>query len=120
MTGNLLKLSSLFVALTAKSGIAQITDYKLYQDSVFNICRIYDDSASLTKSIHQLKDLDTSKIEKNKDLYYRDLGFLYYKFYAISNDTNALANAVAIYQQGLSLNPKNQLLLHDLIVFNYF
>ncbi|MFM6983761.1 MAG: hypothetical protein ACKOXF_06490 [Chitinophagaceae bacterium] len=100
--------------------MAQVSDYKLYQDSVFNICRIYDDSLSLTNSIHQLQGLDTSKIEKNKDSYYRDLGFLYYKLYAINIGTHSLDQAISLYKQGLLFNPKNQLLLHDLIVFNHF
>jgi hypothetical protein len=99
--------------------MAQVSDYKLYQDSVFNICRIYDDSLSLSNSIQQLQGLDTSKIEKNKDLYYRDLGFLHYKYYVISNDSNSLTTAIALYKRGLSVEPKNTLLLHDIIVFSF-
>lgn len=103
----------------ATTGMAQVSDYKLYQDSVFNICRIFDDSLSLTNSIHQLQGLDTAKIEKNKDLYFRDLGFLHYKYYVISNDSNSLTTAIALYKRGLVVEPKNTLLLHDLIVFSF-
>lgn len=108
-----------FIFAFATTGMAQVSDYKLYQDSVFNICRIYDDSLSLTNSIHQLQGLDTAKIIKNKDLYYRDLGFLNYKYYVISNDANSLRTAITLYQRGLSFEPKNTLLLHDLIVFSF-
>lgn len=99
---------------------AQIKDYKFYQDSIFNICLIENDSNIVVNFIHQMNALDTAAITTNKHLLYRDIGFLYYKLYTLHQENPFLQTAILNHKKAIQYNPQYTLALNDLMVFQYF
>lgn len=104
----------------ANIGNAQIKDYKVYQDSIFNMCLIENDSNIVVKSILPIKALDTTAITTNKHLLYRDIGFLYYKLYTLHQEHQFLKTAIYHHEKAIQYDPKFLLALNDLMVFQYF
>ncbi len=99
---------------------AQIKDYKVYQDSIFNMCLIENDSNIVSKSIRQINALDTAAITTNKQLLYRDIGFLYYKLYTLHQEHQFLKTAIFHHEKAIQYKPNFTLALNDLMVFQYF
>ena len=114
------KFLMIFFLSQANTSNAQMKDYKVYQDTIFNICLIESDSISVSKSIHQIYTLDTASFTTNKHLLYRDLGFLYYKLYALKQDSQFLKTAIYHHEKAIQYLPDFTLALEDLMVFQFF
>jgi len=85
----------MLIALLTSS--AQQTDYKIYRDSLSKLSCKPTDSLTVAETVERLQKTDTTQFNKNLHLYFRDLGWAYYRNYMHTKDATDLKNAVDAY-----------------------
>ncbi len=105
---------SIFVYLMVLGGssYAQKTDYKDIRHSNY-LSTCGSDSQATFKARLMLLRVDTHTISKNLDMYYHDLGLIYYKMSLHSRNTHYMDTAVILYKKALRINPENKDALWD-------
>ena len=98
----------------------QHLDYKTFRDSLTQLSCGQVDSLTVVNTRTKLETVDTNLISSNIDIYYRDLGWCYYRLYLKTKDISFIRMASDSYEKALSHNPKYAAVLHDQFFFNYF
>ena len=121
MERKMIKIITLLVFIF--SGIqasGQNLDYKSIRDSLTQLSCGQVDSLTVVKTRTKLETVDTNLISSNIDIYYRDLGWCYYRLYLETKDISFIRMASDSYDKALSHNPRYATVLHDQYFFNYF
>lgn len=65
------------------------------------------DSLLLAETRTKLEAFDTTGISRNLQVYYEDLGLVYYDLFLYTNDTSLMRKAIAVYDKALFHDPKS-------------
>lgn len=74
------------------------------------------DSQAVYKAMAMLQAIDQKKIDRNIDIYYHDLGMIYYKMSLITRNRKYMNNAVTYYKKALAINGRNRIAMWDCAV----
>ena len=91
---SILLLISIIISTPAS---AQHRDYKAYRDSFSKLSCAPADSFTVAQTIHRLSALDSTQFDENFDLYYKDLGWAYYRLFMHNKDTSFVRLSVNTY-----------------------
>jgi hypothetical protein len=115
-----LRIGSLFFTLLLSStvyGQDAGSDYLSLRDSLIKLSCVPQEKAKVELSIEQLEGLDPLSFSLNRDRYYRDLAWGYYRRYMHSKDTADARLSLQTYGQleDKSAERWNRLFLHSLL-----
>lgn len=95
-------LWAIVLLIASFTGQAQNRDYKAYRDSTNKLSCGPIDSITLGQITYWLERLDTTAFAKNMQLYYKDLGWAYYRKYMETKDTADMRKAATIYMHRIN------------------
>jgi hypothetical protein len=111
--------TTLFLLFYNAFAFSQKGDYKIMRDSITKLsCKNFD-SLTVAQANLELTKLDTNLFDKNVDLYYRDLGWSYYRLYLHTKDTALIRNSIDSYLKANFHKPNDPSTLWELFHLNY-
>lgn len=84
---------------------AQTLDYKSVRDSLTLPSCGKVDSSTLNLTLHYLENFDPNSVIFNRQLYFHDLGWCYYRLYMKTQNTQCLHKAISAYEKALIIKP---------------
>lgn len=102
----------------AISAFSQGRDYKIDRKQITSLSCGPVDSIQLADTRKSLENVDTTTISENIHLYYKDLGWCYYRFYLKYNQIYFLEMSVIAYEKCIAHQPDYGPALWDL-AFEY-
>ena len=98
---------------------SQKGDYKIMRDTLIKLsCKAFD-SLVIVQSISELTSIDTNLLDQNVDLYYRDLGWGYYRLYLYTKDTTLIRKSIESYNKAKYHKPKDSTTFWELAHLHY-
>jgi len=111
---------TLFLLLVSNAfAISQKGDYKTVRESITKLSCKTVDSLTVVKTNLELIKLDTNLFDKNVDLYYRDLGWSYYRLHLYTKDTDLIRKSIDSYLKANFHKPNDPSTLWELAHLNY-
>lgn len=77
------------------------------------------DSLTVAETNLALRTIDTNLIDSNLDLYYRDLGWSYYRLYLFNKDTSFITKSIENYKKADYLKPNSSVTYWQLSFLYY-
>lgn len=116
-----MKITLIFLAFFFLKTLAfsQKKDYKIMRDSITKLSCKPIDSSTVSQTNLELKEIDINLFDQNVDLYYKDLGWSYYRLYLYAKDTSLIRNAINSYLNANTCKPNNSSTLWMLTHLNY-
>lgn len=115
----LLIVLTLFSFLNS-TAFSQKGDYKIVRENITKLsCKTFD-SLTVAETNLVLKNMDTNLFDKNIDIYYRDLGWSYYRLYLYTKDTVLIRSSLDSYLKANFHNPNSSATLWQLAFLNCF
>jgi len=112
-------LALLVVSFLNTIAFSQKDDYKIMRDSITKLsCKTFD-SLTIVQTNLDLKNIDMDLFDKNVDIYYRDLGWSYYRLYLYTKDTVLIRNSIDSYLKANFHKPNDPSTLWELFHLNY-
>jgi hypothetical protein len=112
-------IALIIVSFLNTTAFSQKSDYKIVRDSITKLsCKTFD-SLTVVETNAVLKNIDTTMLDKNVALYYRDLGWSYYRVYLFTKDTVLIRNSIDCYLQANFHKPHDPSTLWELAHLNY-
>jgi hypothetical protein len=112
-------LALLVVSFLNTIAFSQKGDYKIMRDSITKLsCKTFD-SLTIVQTNLDLKNIDMDLFDKNVDIYYRDLGWSYYRLYLYTKDTVLIRNSIDSYLKANFQKPNDPSTLWELFHLNY-
>ncbi len=98
---------------------SQKGDYKIMRDTLTKLsCKAFD-SLVIVQSISELTSIDTNLLDQNEDLYYRDLGWGYYRLYLYIKDTALIRKSIECYNKAKYHKPNDSSTFWELAHLHY-
>lgn len=114
-----LTIALIIVSFLTTPAFSQKGDYKIVRDSITKLsCKTFD-SLTIVETNLVLKNIDTTMLDKNVDIYYRDLGWSYYRLYLFTKDTVLIRNSIDSYLKANFHKPYDSSTLWELAHLNY-
>jgi hypothetical protein len=105
--------------LYSEFAFSQKGDYKTARDSITKLsCKTFD-SLTVAQTNLALIKIDTNLFNKNLDLYYRDLGWSYYRLHLHTKDTVLIRKSIDAYLKANLHKPNDPSTLWELAHLNY-
>jgi hypothetical protein len=108
-------VAMLTVMFSSVSLYAQKIDYQKSGQHTY-LANCGTDSLAIFKALPMLKRVDRKTINKNLDVYYNDLGIVYYKMGLITHTKKYMDTAVINYKKAIKINDRNQHAIWDCAV----
>jgi len=89
-------ITAIFISST---GFSQKVDYEIMRESLELISCNPKGYQNVFQANLELRNIDTSIIDKNLDLYYSDLAWSYYVLYLYSKDNNLVGKSIENYKK---------------------
>ena len=113
-----LTLALILTSFLHTTTFSQKSDYKIMRESITRLsCKTFD-SLTVAETNHILKNIDTNLFDKNIDIYYRDLGWSYYRLYLYTKDTVLIRSSLDSYLKANFHNPNSSATLWQLASLN--
>jgi hypothetical protein len=107
-------IALVLISFLNTTAFSQKGDYKIMRESITKLsCKTFD-SLTVVETNLVLKNIDTNLIDKNVDIYYRDLGWSYYRLYLKTKDTVLIRNSIDSYLKANFLKPNSSATLWQL------
>ncbi len=114
-----LTIALIILSFLNTAAFSQKGDYKIMRESITKLsCKTFD-SLTIVETNLLLKNIDTILFDKNVDLYYRDLGWSYYRLYLYTKDTLLIRNSIDNYLKANFHKPNDPSTLWELFHLNY-
>ena len=101
-------------------GNAQKIDYLDVRDSLYLVGCGKNSADDLDQSEKNLLQFDTTTVHKNLDLYYKDLGMCYYRYWSKTKDLKYADLSIKYHKKGIAKNPKFPSNYWQIAFINYF
>ncbi len=100
--------------------LGQKQDYKIIRDSLTTLSCTPVDSLTLYQTIARLEAFDTNTISQHIELYYKDLGWCYYRLQMKTKDPKYFEMAINSFEKALYHKPDYSTVLWDNSFCYYF
>jgi hypothetical protein len=112
-------IALVLISFLNTTAFSQKGDYKIMRESIIKLsCKTFD-SLTVVETNLVLKNIDTNLIYKNVDIYYRDLGWSYYRLYLKTKDTVLIRNSIDSYLKANFLKPNSSATLWQLASLSF-